>query len=104
MSFIHQPLGQKVPRPSKAAGRAHMAKVAKLHCVLCDNWPVEVHHCKSDRFSSRRASDFDVIPLCYFCHRGPQGYHAGQETWEAKYGLDTDYLSVVADMLAGELN
>ena len=39
------------------------------------------------------------------CHvLGSNSFHAAQSTWEETNGLDTDYLSVVADALAGELN
>lgn len=104
MNFARKPpLGLKAPKPSKAAGKAHMARVAQLPCVICHASPVEVHHCISGRFGQRRASDFDTIPLCYRCHRGPEGIHASKSAWEAINGPDTDFLPVVADMLAGQL-
>lgn len=102
------PLGLKADKPTRQeimAGKLHMAKVAQLACVICGRWPVHVHHCKSGRFSQRKASDFEVIPLCPNCHMsGPASFHAAQATWEETNGPDTNYLSVVADMLAGELN
>ena len=82
----------------REAGKAHMAKVASLPCVCCGYWPVEVHHCKS----GGPRSDMRVIPLCHNHHRGPEGFHTQRETWEGLYGLDADYLPVVADMIAGE--
>ena len=36
--------------------------------------------------------------------RGPLGLKADKPTRQETNGLDTDYLSVVADALAGELN
>jgi hypothetical protein len=78
-----------------AAGRAYMAKVAQLNCVVCHAFPVEVHHCISDRFSQRKASDFETISLCFAHHRGPEGIHAEKAAWEAKHGKDHSYLSVV---------
>ena len=104
-----------IPRESKArkakkasdegkAGREHMARVAALPCVCCGYWPVEVHHCKSGRYSQRKAADTDTIPLCRNHHQGPEGFHTDQTAWEAKYGPDTDYLPVVADQLAGQFN
>ena len=87
------PLGQKTGNPkSTAAGKAHMAKVAQRPCVICGAWPVTVHHCISGRFGQRKASDFDTIPLCHFHHQGDDGIHTSKRAWEAKYGLDTDYL------------
>lgn len=104
MNFARKPpLGLKPAKPSKAAGKAHMARVAGLPCVLCGSHPVEVHHCISGRYGQRKASDFDTIPLCYPCHRGPEGIHANKAAWEERNGLDTDFLPVVADMLAGQL-
>ena len=87
------PLGAKRGNPkSTAAGKAHMAKVAQRPCVICGAWPVSVHHCISGRFGQRKASDFDTIPLCHFHHQGADGIHTSKRAWEAKYGLDTDYL------------
>lgn len=106
MTFLARtkgPLGQKPAKPSKAAGKAHMARVAQLACVLCGARPVEVHHCISGRYGQRRSSDMDTISLCLNHHRGPEGIHTNKAAWEEFNGLDTDFLPVVADMLAGQL-
>ncbi len=107
MTFLARakgPMGQKPVKPSKAAGKAHMARVAQLNCVICGKeGPSEVHHCISGRYGQRKASDFDTIPLCYRDHRGPDGIHANKAAWEERNGPDTDFLPVVADMLAGQL-
>lgn len=34
---------------------------------------------------------------------GPHAIHTNKAAWEARNGLDTEYLAVVADMLAGDL-
>ena len=101
---------KSIPRESKKrkaakatsngkTGREHMARVAQLPCVICRAWPVEVHHVISDRYSQRKASDFEVIPLCFAHHRGPEGIHAGKSSWEDRYGKDYDYLPTVAKLL-----
>lgn len=95
------PLGLKPRKPSKAEGKAHMARVAQLPCVICHRWPVHVHHVIHERFSQRKAWDTETIPLCPQCH---DELHAGKETWRAKHGADYEFLPVVADMLAGEWN
>lgn len=99
------PLGLKADKPTSAEvleGRLHMALVAQLPCVICGARPVEVHHCISGRYGQRRASDMETIPLCASCHRtGPDAIHRSKHAWEAKHGPDTDYLSVVAEMLSG---
>lgn len=100
------PLGQKAPRLARGTikGRTHMARVAALPCAVCRRTgPSEVHHLICGRFSSQRADDFNIISLCFECHRGPNGIHAGKETWVALNGPDCDFLPVVANMLNGEL-
>ncbi len=101
------PLGLKLIKPESgtAKARAHMAKVAQMPCVCCGAWPVHVHHCISGRFGQEKASDFETIPLCPKHHQhGPESIHQNKRLWEETYGLDTDYLPVVADALAGDLN
>lgn len=103
------PLGLKEPKPTAAelrAGREHMAKVKTLPCVVCGKpGPSDAHHCFHDRYGNRRASDFHVIPLCRAHHLdGQEAIHNGKAAWRALYGADYEYLPVVADMLAGELN
>lgn len=85
------------PKPAKpirgtAACREHMSLVAQLPCVICGATPVELHHVAHGRFSQRRASDMDVIPLCPTHHR----FRTDRgETWAQMYGFDTEYLPAV---------
>lgn len=98
------PLGLKAERPvnGTAAGFRHMCRVKLLPCVCCGApGPSDAHHCKSGGMAR---DDFKTIPLCKNHHQGPEGFHTQRATWEATYGKDVDYLAVVADMLAGELN
>jgi hypothetical protein len=85
------------------AGVFHMHLVAQCPCVICEAWPVEVHHTICGRFGSRKSSDFSTIPLCVACHRGPMGIHANKSAWVAQHGPDTDYLPVVEKMIAAML-
>ncbi|AXC50028.1 DUF968 domain-containing protein [Paracoccus suum] len=98
------PVGLKPDGPTaadRAAGRAHMARVAQLPCIICGARPVEVHHCISGRFGQRRVSDFDTIPLCARHHReGPFSIHGNKALWVATNGPDTDFLPRVAALLA----
>ncbi len=97
------PRGQKKPKPKNktAAGFRHMCRVKLLPCVICGRpGPSDAHHCTGDGMAR---DDFKTIPLCFNCHRGPNGYHAAKETWERTNGKDHEFLPVVADMLAGEL-
>ena len=104
----------KVSRPH-TGGKAHMARVAQLPCVICvqhgyhQTSRTTVHHVICGRFSTHKSSDFDTIPLCEGHHQGmfdtsKTAIHRGKQTWVELYGPDTDYLPVVADMLAGEWN
>lgn len=84
------------------AGREHMARVAQLPCVICGAWPVHVHHVIHGRYGTRKASDFDVVPLCPSHHLdGPEAIHSGKLTWAAKHGPDYSYLPAVRDAVKG---
>jgi len=98
------PLGQKIKQErGTVAARGHMARVAACPCVVCHKpGPSTVHHCICGRYSQARASDFATIPLCWECHLGPQGIHANKSAWVEANGPDTDFLPVVADMIAGD--
>lgn len=114
------PLGQKQPKQKKKTRKAvrkvskkraeynasparqdaidHMARVKMLDCVICQKeGPNDAHHVKSDGMPR---NDLRVIPLCFWCHRGPRGYHADKASWVARHGPDTDYLAAVAALLA----
>lgn len=121
MSIASQrgPIGQKQPKPPKrkkplprvskkraaylasddrAAGLAHMARVAQLPCLVCGAWPVEVHHMPYPR------SDLRVIPLCPRHHRrefGPGSYHYSPKAFIAAHGSPADLLARVDCLLRG---
>lgn len=101
---FHKPA--KLTPAERAAGKRHVRRVKLLCCVICQRpGPSDVHHCICDRYGTRRATDFDVIPLCELCHRYPHplAIHSGKESWVARNGADHEYIATVADMLAGEL-
>lgn len=79
------------------AALEHMGKVKALPCVVCGAPPPsDAHHVIHGRFSARKASDFDVIPLCKKCHQdGPEAIHNGKASWAAKHGPDYGFLPVV---------
>jgi hypothetical protein len=94
------PLGQKSEKAKRDPAR--LAAVARLPCVICGSQPVQVHHVISGRYSQRKAPDSMTIPLCWRHHLGPDGIHADKAAWEAAYGPDTDFLSVVDSLLKTE--
>lgn len=80
--------------------KLHLSRVAELRCIVCRNEglgdsPAEIHHCSSGTGMSVRADNFHVIPLCHTHHRtGGHGVaiHAGRQSWENKYGTETELL------------
>jgi len=69
------------------AEKIYMSKVADLGCIACsylgfEGTQAEIHHIATGG-KGRRASNYDVIPLCPHHHRtGGHGeaIHAGRET------------------------
>lgn len=72
------------------AGLAYMRAVKGLPCCICGAAPPsEAHHVICGRYSTRKASDFDTIPLCAWCHRiGPESVHNAKASFEARHGPD----------------
>ena len=70
--------------------KQHMAKVAALGCILCTRLglgesPACLHHPKT---GGKRASDWDVIPLCHYHHQGKDGVHGlGRKAFTKFYGI-----------------
>ncbi|WP_314188808.1 Ref family recombination enhancement nuclease [Paracoccus yeei] len=97
------PLGPKAAKPVRgtAEARRHMARLAQLPCVICKApAPSEVHHVIHGRFSQRRSSDFETIPLCPSCHRvGPRAIHQDKAAWLAAHGPDWGFLPLVRALL-----
>lgn len=86
-----------------AAERRHLGRLAALGCIAClreglGETPAEIHHPRSLAGMSQKASHFDALPLCPPHHRtGGHGIaiHAGQRTWEAKFGTEVELLADV---------
>jgi hypothetical protein len=91
-TLMRQISAKKKARRATDEGKAdkeHMGLVARLPCVICGFWPVQVHHVIHGRYSARRSSDRHTIPLCFPHHAE---LHAGKESWAAKWGPDYGYL------------
>jgi len=94
------------------AEKAHLDRVASIGCIVCWNesfveTPACCHHIRAGQGMSQRASNYEVIPLCPMHHQhGGHGVaiHAGQKTWEAKYGTELDLLAQVRKILGIEAN
>ena len=75
----------------------HMARVKELGCMACHRpGPSYARHVTGD---DKPRSDWRVIPLCYDCHQGPQGYHAAKRSWVARHGPDYEMLPALGDIL-----
>ena len=64
-----------------------------MPCCICSMFPVTVHHIRTGMGMGQKASGFKTIPLCPDHHQnGGHGValHAGQKTWEAKFGRELD--------------
>ena len=89
-----------------AAEVRHLTKVAALGCIACVNngyedTPAEIHHIGNGTMS-KRASNYEAIPLCPIHHRtGGYGLavHSGREVWENTFGTEQDLLEQVKGML-----
>ena len=92
-------------KPSKNATRAekaHMAKVARLSCALCDAKPVELHHILEGRTPGRRSPNWLVIPLCSDCHRGDHnGIHGRQAMLKVMKTTELELLAQTLEQVYG---
>lgn len=73
--------------------RNYLDDVAQLGCIVCRNLelgetPAEIHHIRSGQ-GRKRASNFEVIPLCPHHHRNGgygEAFHAGPQIWQKRFG------------------
>lgn len=89
------------------AEKEHMGKVAALGCICCKLHhhvftEAQVHHATGLKYRSfgKKASNFDVLPLCHTHHQGSFGiHHLGMRTWEGMFGSQEYLLAVVNQTL-----
>ena len=72
----------------------YMGLVKMLPCAVSGvSGPSDAHHVCHDRFGTRKASDFDTIPLSKQMHQdGPGAIHSGKAAWREKHGPDYAYI------------
>ena len=81
--------------------KKHLARLFDLGCIICKklgfpNSPPQIHHIKyKDLGMSRKASDFEAIPLCYLHHLGKEGYHYSPKKFNVKWGSQKELLQEV---------
>ncbi len=89
-----------------------MELVVGLGCVVCRREglgisPAEAHHPRFLAGLGQRAPHKRILPLCSPHHRtgGPGiALHAGQKTWEAKYGTEAELLEEVRCLVEAQEN
>jgi len=84
------------------AALKHMRRVKMLPCIVCGKpGPNDAHHCISGRYGTRKASDFETVPMCRSCHLdGPNAIHRNKREWEERHGPDYGFLDMVKKALA----
>lgn len=81
----------------RQAGLDHMARVKSLPCICCGYPPPsDAHHVTGDGMPR---NDMRVLPLCFSCHQGQNGYHNAKASWVAKHGPDYGLLEIVESLL-----
>jgi len=86
----------------KKAEREYLSRVAAMGCVICRR-PAEIHHLLTTKAMGKKASHYDVIPLCPDHHRnGGHGVaiHSGIKTWEANFNTEFHYLGLIQAVMA----
>jgi hypothetical protein len=84
----------------------HMSRVAALGCCVCRNEfglnsDAEIHHVGNGTLG-KRASNYEVIPLCFLHHRGGGigvAEHAGRKSFESNFGTERELLAQTLELL-----
>ena len=82
-----------------------MDRVARLGCIICrkegnEMSPAELHHIRDMTGMGKRASHFEVIPLCVAHHRvGKESFHYSSKSFTAKWGSQRDLLAETLQLL-----
>ena len=88
----------------------HRQAVVDLGCIVCRlngyATPATLHHLRHGVGMGQRQDDSHTLPLCPYHHQqGPRGeaIHAGQKSFERKYGSEMDLLRMVYRLLGKEI-
>lgn len=93
------------------AERHHYDKLSQLGCIVCYREGLgytlpHIHHIRHGVGMAQRSHYLMAIPLCPLHHQnGGHGValHAGQKTFEAKYGTEMELLEQTTKILKGKL-
>ena len=84
-----------------------MRKVADLGCIACrklgyEDTPAELHHVKKGTMG-KKASNYEVIPLCPHHHRtSNESYHLNPLWFTEKFGSQQELLEEVTRLIYGK--
>ena len=90
--------------------KEHYEKLSQLGCIVCINLGFgysspHIHHIRHGVGLALRSHWSMAIPLCPLHHQNG-GYgvalHAGQKTFEAKYGTESELLQKTLDLLSNK--
>jgi hypothetical protein len=88
---------RKIASPPNAAEQKHMDRLAKMPCLGCGSWAIELHHSLTAKGKRCRRDHRFVIPLCASCHRGPSGVHGiSERKFGERIGIDLGEWAVQA--------
>lgn len=86
--------------------KLHMSRVSSLGCCVCRNEfglnsDAEIHHIGNGTMG-KRASNLEVIPLCFLHHRGGGigvAVHAGRKSFASNFGTERELLAQTLELL-----
>jgi len=77
-----------------ALERRHIERVAALDCVICgSSGPSEVHEPEQGLW-------LVSLPLCFACHRGPEGWHGTRLRWSLRKMTELKAINETLRLLA----
>ena len=80
------------------AEKLHMRSVAELGCIICEKMgfpgsPAELHHIIGNTGMWKKATNYEVIPLCPHHHRNSEeSYHQSPKDFTDKWGSQEELL------------
>lgn len=91
--------------------KKHYEKLTKMGCIVCRNLGFgysapHIHHIRHGVGIGQKSHWSSAIPLCPMHHQhGGFGValHAGQKTFETKYGTESELLQKTLAILGGEI-
>jgi hypothetical protein len=92
-----------VKKRASKSDKQYFQDLVEIGCIVCKvHFGVysvpEIHHIRTGQGAGQRANHKRTLPLCPAHHRtGGFGVaiHAGQKTWEGKYGTELELLDQV---------